>query len=407
MAGKSAVISVIVTGEATSATKAFADGEKAAKGFGDEVKKVDKGFDSVRDSADNSERRITGFRDSLTGTGDVMKGLKDGDMVLLTTGFADLASSVANLGADLLEWGKKAWTAARQAVAAHGASALATAKDTAAMVAHKVASLASQAATKTAAAAQWLLNAALTANPIGLVIVALAALTAAVVLAWQHSETFRAVVTGAFEAVRGAAEAAFDWIKTNWPLLLAIITGPIGLAVLAITRHWDEIKNGFTGVKDWISDKIDDITGFFTELPDKLKGAGEGMFDWIKGAFITAWDALRSVVNAIKLPSMTIGGWSTPFGTTPSWTSPEIDPIPHLGPLKLARGGITTGPTLAIVGDNPGGREAIIPLPRSGGMGLGATYIVTVAASPGTDRVALGREIKAALMEFERAGGSR
>lgn len=34
----------------------------------------------------------------------------------------------------------------------------------------------------------------------------------------------------------------------------------------------------------------------------------------------------------------------------------------QLGGLKLARGGITTGPTLAMIGDNPSGREAVIPL---------------------------------------------
>ena len=34
----------------------------------------------------------------------------------------------------------------------------------------------------------------------------------------------------------------------------------------------------------------------------------------------------------------------------------------------MARGGITTGPTLAMVGDNPGGREVISPLDRLEGM---------------------------------------
>jgi hypothetical protein len=54
-------------------------------------------------------------------------------------------------------------------------------------------------------AAQWLLNAALTANPIGVVIVGLVAFGAAMVLAWKHSARFRHVVIGAFHAIRGAA----------------------------------------------------------------------------------------------------------------------------------------------------------------------------------------------------------
>lgn len=38
--------------------------------------------------------------------------------------------------------------------------------------------------------------------------------------------------------------------------------------------------------------------------------------------------------------------------------------ISSIGIPALAQGGITTGPTLALVGDNPGGREAIVPLDR-------------------------------------------
>ena len=52
--------------------------------------------------------------------------------------------------------------------------------------------------------AQWLLNAALSANPIGLVIVAIAALVIGITIAWQHSQTFRDIVRSAF---RMAADA--------------------------------------------------------------------------------------------------------------------------------------------------------------------------------------------------------
>ena len=60
--------------------------------------------------------------------------------------------------------------------------------------------------TKAMAIAQTLLNAVMSANPIGLVVIAIAALTAALILAYQHSETFRKIITGAFDAVKDAAE---------------------------------------------------------------------------------------------------------------------------------------------------------------------------------------------------------
>ena len=49
-------------------------------------------------------------------------------------------------------------------------------------------------ATRIWAAAQWLLNAAMSANPIALAIIAVAALTAGVVLAYRHSAKFREIV---------------------------------------------------------------------------------------------------------------------------------------------------------------------------------------------------------------------
>jgi hypothetical protein len=71
---------------------------------------------------------------------------------------------------------------------------------------------ATRVATLAMAAAQAVLNLALTANPIGIVVVALAALVGALVAAYQTNETFRAVVDAAWAAVRatvlGAVQAA-------------------------------------------------------------------------------------------------------------------------------------------------------------------------------------------------------
>ena len=51
-------------------------------------------------------------------------------------------------------------------------------------------------------------NVALAANPIGLVIIALAALVAGLVYAWQNSEEFREVVTKAWEDIKVVVQFA-------------------------------------------------------------------------------------------------------------------------------------------------------------------------------------------------------
>lgn len=74
-----------------------------------------------------------------------------------------------------------------------------------------------------------------------------------------------------------------------------------------------------------------------------------------------------------------------------------------LGVPALAEGGITTGPTLALIGDNPGGREAVIPLDRMGG--LGNNYTISVTAGVGNP-VEIGREIVTAIRKYEKANGT-
>jgi phage-related protein len=300
-------VKVSFVGDTTAMTKsldkmsgAMSDAANDAKTAGKRInKELTSGFDGVRDSADNTERRIIGFKDSLTGTKDLTQGFAEGNLEMMAQGFADLASSVANLGADMLAWGKKAIEGGKNAVKAHAASVVATVKNTAATVAHRAAAIASAAAAKAMAAAQWVLNAAMSANPIMLVVAGLAALVAAFVIAWKNSETFRNIVTGAFDKVKAIAETVVDWIKTNWPLLLAVLTGPFGLAVLAIVKNWDTIRDAVTGAADWIRDRINDIVGFVTAIPGRITGVALTAFDSVKVAATGVKDWVRARIDDI------------------------------------------------------------------------------------------------------------
>ena len=125
------------------------------------------------------------------------------------------------------------------------------------------------AATKAAQAAQWLWNAALSANPIGLIIIALAALAAGMVIAYQRSETFRNIVDNAmdrvkdavnavdraFDALLNAARAAWNWIQDHWKLALFAF-GPIGAAVYLISTNFERIENTARSAFNFIINKI-------------------------------------------------------------------------------------------------------------------------------------------------------
>src|SRR3546814_18684591 len=60
------------------------------------------------------------------------------------------------------------------------------------------------AGTAGATGATWSLNAAMRANPIGIVVTALTLLAAGLVVAYKKSETFRNIVNGAFDVVTSA-----------------------------------------------------------------------------------------------------------------------------------------------------------------------------------------------------------
>jgi hypothetical protein len=125
----------------------------------------------------------------------------------------------------------------------------------AAIKAYKATMVLIHAATKAWTAVQWLLNAALSGNPIGLVIVAVAALTTAFVVAYQKSETFRRVVSASMDGVRSAvsalgrafdqlkdwAAAAWNWIAAHWKVGLFAF-GPIGAAVYVISENFDRVR---------------------------------------------------------------------------------------------------------------------------------------------------------------------
>jgi hypothetical protein len=265
-------------------------------------------------------------------------------------------------------------------------------------------------------AAQWAWNAAMTANPIGLIVLAIAAVVAAVVILYKKVDWFRQGVDTAVDGIVAAwnwvlriVQTVFNWVRTNWPLLLAIITGPIGLAVYAIVRNWDTIKltvsNAISAIKGFlanvwhiisepfrrgaglIGDNIDAVRNAMFKLPGQIGYFFTNMANTISAPFRAAFQAIKNLWNS------TVGG----FGfTVPSWV-PGLGgkgwKIPH-----MAAGGVVSRPTIALIGE--AGPEAVIPLGKSG---LGGTTVINVYAL--TANAEVGRRVWESLREYERTSG--
>lgn len=90
------------------------------------------------------------------------------------------------------------------------AQAIATGLVTGVMTAYSLASKGIALVTSGWAAAQALLNAVMALNPFVLVAIAVVALGAALVVAYQKSETFRSIITGAWAAIQTATKVAWE-----------------------------------------------------------------------------------------------------------------------------------------------------------------------------------------------------
>ena len=96
-------------------------------------------------------------------------------------------------------------------------------------------------------AVQAALNVVLTANPIGLIVVGIAALIAIIVVVATRTRFFQTVWQAAWGAIKAAAVAVFNWIKSHWPLLLGILLGPIGIAAGADHQELGQDQGGGGG----------------------------------------------------------------------------------------------------------------------------------------------------------------
>lgn len=318
---------------------------------------------------------------------------------------------------------------------------------------------AATAATEGETAAQEGLNVAMEANPIGIVVTALAALAAGLAIAWEKSATFRDIVTGAFDAVKAAAsavvtffthdivgafQAVIGWLQGNWQSIATIISGPFAPLVALATNAFgirDAITGAFRAIVGFIGDRIGDIVGFVTSIPGKIAKAAAGMWDVLKaglsavvGAIETLLAPIIDTINTISSAISTIKGFFSSSATKADQTNLTRALHGHGdvasagsstvltggstggGNLqstitKHAMGGIFTSPHVGMVAES--GPEAIIPLNSPGraenilgASGLGGNTINhNITINGAIDSTATGRVVVTALQQFYRRNG--
>jgi len=310
------------------------------------------GFSKAGEAADELDTKAMGFRDTMTGVQDSMRGtslIAKGD---LFNGFLTLGMGVGDLGSGLYNFlipGLKGVFTNTKVVAA---------------------------ATKVWTGVQAALNLVMSLNPIALVVLAIVALIAIIVIAYNRSETFRRIVNAAFAGVLAVVRGVLSFFQNNWRAILAFMVNPVGSAVGLIRRHSDSILGFFKAIPGAIK-------GFFSGAGSWLSDAGKRIIDGFLGALKAGFDRVKSALGDLT-------------GLLPSWK----------GPAARDRTLLTRNGQLVIQGFQEGlesqygaVRSSLGGLTGSLSASVGTAGTITASTSP------TGQQSKLSVaLEIERTG---
>lgn len=200
----------------------------------------------------------------------------------------------------------------------------------AAFVAWKVVSII-QAATKALQGmtiAQKLLNVAMNANPIGIIITLVSALVSAFIYFWNTSEGFRNFWIDLWNKIKEACAPVIEFIKSTFILAWQNIKVVWDVVVSYFKTLWENIKlifsvvksvltGDFEGAWEGIKQVFSNVKEFFTSVWDKIKEVFSNVGEWFKDVgknIVTGiWEGIKGAYNWLKEK---ITGW---VGNVAGW----------------------------------------------------------------------------------------
>ena len=300
----------------TSAVQALGDVEGAAASMGDTLNdnaatRIETVKRSIQDLGIQLVEKTGMFGATAAAAASIAPGLMSvvGPMAqvsMATNGMSlawvkNTAAVVANKIALVASKAVYAGQFATAAVLAVGSLTLAWIKNTAALVANKIAMVAGQAAfialrgaMVAQTAVQWALNAAMSANPIGLVVMAIAGLVAAVVLLYQKNEGFRNLVTRVWAAIQSAIGSVVDWFKTYVPPIFESVKASLTNIMNAIGAV---IQTVWQAISWYVTTYVNVVRTVVTTVFNAVKTAVEFVWNAIRAAIQTVWQVISTVVT--------------------------------------------------------------------------------------------------------------
>jgi len=193
---------------------------------------------------------------------------------------------------------------------------------TASSLAHAAGERAATIAKTASTTAQWLLNTALTANPIGAVVAVIALLVGGLVTWYNNSETVRGVVNGLWESLKVGIEffgkiinSVISFVQESSLIqgVISVVSGHVQLLMNILSSGWDMLNKVFGYVKNGMAPLAASINsiialaqkaiGVFTGLlsaitPDIFKEAGTKIGKAFSDGYAVKMDEARKTQEA-------------------------------------------------------------------------------------------------------------
>ena len=165
---------------------------------------------------------------------------------------------------------------------------------------------------------------------------------------------------------------------TAFSAAMTFLTTPVGLVVLGITaliaavillvRHWDEVKTAAVNCWNWIQKTWKGACDWVKKtVIDPLWDNFKAFYNWLIGGFEGfvngAIRGVNGIIDALNSISFTIPSWVPVIGGN-TW-SLNLPRMSEIALPRLAKGGLIDQPTLAMVGES--GKEAVMPLENNTG----------------------------------------
>lgn len=165
---------------------------------------------------------------------------------------------------------------------------------------------------KSVGLAQAALNVIMNANPVGLIVSAIAALVAGFIYLWNTSDEFRAFWIGLWEQIKTAASTVIDAVVGFFTNLWAGITEKARETGEFFTTLWGAIKDGaaamwngiksvFVGVAEWFNTNVvTPVIKFFADLWTGISTAAGNAWEKIKEFFAPAVEWFTELLMSIR-----------------------------------------------------------------------------------------------------------